>query len=222
MSYVEKQKGNFPLLISIPHGGSLSPNNFKNRQSGCFLRDYNLIPLFTAIRNELSVLGLIPYSVYSNIERRKVDLNRSLMEAQESKQGKIIWESYHKIIDQYLDEILKKYRMGLYIDLHGQSTNDFIEIGYGQKDYSDFISRNFFGFWLEKEMLSSFPSPSITRIEGRYRSGGYSLSSHKKEGILSMQVEVNRSARINSKSMIDFSKKFSKAVFDYMINKKMI
>lgn len=222
MKYIEKQKGNFPVIISVPHGGSLLPKNFKDRERGCFLKDDNLIPLLMAIKKELLTLGLTPYSIYSNIDRRKVDLNRSLVEAQESKKGKITWRLYHKTIDQYFDEILEKYKKGLYIDLHGQSTNDFIEIGYGQKDYSNFISRKFFGFWLEREGLSSFPSPSITQIKGRYRSGGYSLLSHRRRGIFSMQIEVNILARKSSKSIASFSEKFSKALISYMKDRGFI
>ena len=29
-------EGNIPMVITIPHGGSLKPNNIKNRKNGCY------------------------------------------------------------------------------------------------------------------------------------------------------------------------------------------
>ncbi len=217
MKYINNEIGNIPLLISVPHGGYLSGENFKDREKGCFEKDKNLISTFKSIKKEFNKLGLEPYYVYSRIKRIKVDLNRDKNEVIKLKKNLLHWEEYHALISKYINEIDKKYNKGIYIDLHGQSTRDYLEIGYGSKEIiSKYISKKSFGSILEKNGVSCFPSFKNKKVIGRYRDGGFCNRRYNKNNIKSVQIEIDKKWRKDKKNRELFADKFTKSLIAYL------
>ena len=65
-SYITYYPGNIPVILSIPHGGDISPSEISNRTYGVSVTDSNTIELGIAIRNYF-------YSNY-NVRPKPVEL----------------------------------------------------------------------------------------------------------------------------------------------------
>lgn len=134
-SYVEYVEGNMPFLISIPHDGTLRPEDISERTcTNCSKnQDIYTIEIGKAIREHIFKLtGLYPYLVISHLHRTKLDPNRSIKEAAgEDVQAQIAWTEFHHFIDSAINEVEQKYGKGLYIDLHGHRHKvERVELGY--------------------------------------------------------------------------------------------
>ena len=136
--YTEFETGNFNLLISSPHDGSLIPSSIPDRidDNGNLLRDMNTRPLAKEIAVELSkLLNKNASIVYNNLHRKKMDPNRTPTEccsdATLNTECQTAYNEYHTFITNYKTEMEKYYKQLLIIDVHGQSHADnWTEIGY--------------------------------------------------------------------------------------------
>ena len=80
--YVTYYPGNIPVILSIPHGGDISPPEIGNRSYGVTVTDSNTIELGMAIRNYFySNYNIRPYVIINNLKRTKLDANREINEA---------------------------------------------------------------------------------------------------------------------------------------------
>ena len=131
-SWLETVKGNMPLVISAPHGGTISPDEIKDRDCGSKVMDNNTADLALEIENAFKAHGKKPYLVIAQLARSKIDFNRDLEEATcGNPQMEYTWRQYHKHIEEALDAAIKKYGYAMYIDLHGQSHKvKRLELGY--------------------------------------------------------------------------------------------
>lgn len=130
-SFVESIEGNIPLIISVPHGGSLSPSLIKNREHGCFKKDRNTIEIAKEFQAKMLERGLVPYFVIMKLHRRKIDVNRGSREGASDENSLAAYKEYHKKLMRFRKNIKKKFGGGVLIDLHGQShRNGLIELGY--------------------------------------------------------------------------------------------
>ena len=134
-NYVEYLAGNAPLVISVPHGGYLDPVGMPNRDCvGC---SYTI----DSYTQELSRLvqvkffertGCYPHMVYNLLHRKKLDMNRELLEATDA--NTILdkyWYEYHTFIDSAKSAVTKGYGKGLFVEIHGHGhTKQRIELGY--------------------------------------------------------------------------------------------
>ncbi|MFW9785535.1 MAG: hypothetical protein ACFFFB_24850, partial [Candidatus Heimdallarchaeota archaeon] len=82
--YVEFQKGNIPLIISVPHGGTSKYGNIPRRTKGILGVDgetiyiaKKLIELLEVKFNEFGSKSKTPSYSISKVPRSKIDLNRS-------------------------------------------------------------------------------------------------------------------------------------------------
>lgn len=124
-NYCEFIQGQLPLIISIPHGGYLSPFNLPDRNkkssSLVLLNDMNTQEigreLFELIRKKFE--GRTSYMIINHLHRRKVDVNRSSKEGAEISETLTAWFDYHNYLRNAIEEIKKKYSNGLLIDIHG-------------------------------------------------------------------------------------------------------
>lgn len=133
--WVQCTVGNMPLIISIPHGGTLKPDTIADREcpDAVTVRDMNTIALGMRISEEMkSELNKRPYLIVSNLSRKKLDQNRNIEEATcGNDQVKPAWKLFHNWIDTALHKAVEKYGFALYIDLHGHGhAKQRIEIGY--------------------------------------------------------------------------------------------
>lgn len=124
-AYTTYYPGNIPIILSIPHGGDISPSEISNRTYGVTVTDSNTIELGMAISNYLfSNYSIRPYIVVNNLKRTKLDANRDKTEAA---QGNIFaeraFDEFHYYISSARDEIIKNFNTGLLFDIHGHGAN---------------------------------------------------------------------------------------------------
>lgn len=130
--WLETVKGNIPLVISAPHGGTISPESIKDRECGTRVKDDNTADLAFKIEEAFKENGEKPYLVVARLARTKVDFNRDLEQATcGNPEMEYTWNQYHKYIEKAIDAAIKKFGYAMYIDLHGQSHPvRRLELGY--------------------------------------------------------------------------------------------
>ena len=124
-SYTTYYPGNIPIILSIPHGGDISPSEISNRTYGVTVTDSNTIELGLAIRNYFFTnFNVRPYVVINNLKRTKLDANRDIVEAA---QGNLFAErafnEFHHYINSARQEITNNYNTGFLFDIHGHGVN---------------------------------------------------------------------------------------------------
>lgn len=138
---VEFRKGNIPIILSVPHGGSSVNTTFIERsKENCNFdpnfvtgKDNNTIELADIIDQELfSLTKKQPYVIICKAKRLYVDANRPVKYAYpEGSPQQSVYELYYQSIEDAKTEILEQFGKGLLIDIHGHGhTVDQIEIGY--------------------------------------------------------------------------------------------
>jgi len=134
-TYIEVLPGNMPLVISIPHGGYLLPDEIPERPcTDCAKHpDIFTIEIGLAIRNSIfKKTGYYPYVIINNLHRTRLDPNRNVSEAaQGNKNAELAWTAFQGSIDSANSQVKKKFGKGLYIDLHGHRHDiKRTELGY--------------------------------------------------------------------------------------------
>ena len=133
--YVEFFSGNMPLVISIPHGGYMLPDEIPERPCvDCAKhQDTFTIEIGLALREALfKKTGFYPFVIINNLHRTRLDPNRNITEAAEgNKFAEIAWNQFQNFIDSATADVQRKFGKGLYIDLHGhRHVIKRIELGY--------------------------------------------------------------------------------------------
>jgi hypothetical protein len=128
--FVEYVPGDVPVVVSVPHGGSLEPASLPDRIATAG-PDANTIELAHAIAQAFAArLGRAPALVMSHLSRRKLDPNRELWEAARGDlRAGLAWQEYHGFIEHATKTI--ESGRGLYVDLHGHGhALPRVELGY--------------------------------------------------------------------------------------------
>ena len=133
--YVEYIPGNLPVVISVPHGGYLTPANIPDRNcSGCvYVRDAYTQELAREIRDAFyQKTGCYPHMIINLLHRKKFDANRDIGDAADGNPiVESCWYAYHAFIDSAKAKIVQDYSRGLFIDLHGHGHSiQRLELGY--------------------------------------------------------------------------------------------
>lgn len=133
--YVEYLPGTLPIIITVPHGGSLMPKDIPNRDcKGCvYVKDLNTQELGRSIREEFfNKTGFYPHVVINLLNRKKFDANRDIEDAADG--NPIVekaWADFHQFIDVAKAKISKDYKRGLLLDIHGHAHKlQRLELGY--------------------------------------------------------------------------------------------
>lgn len=134
-TYIEVLPGNMPLVISIPHGGYLLPDEIPERPcTNCAKHpDIFTIEIGLALRNSIfKKTGFSPYVIINNLHRTRLDPNRNVSEAADgNKNAELAWTTFQSSIDSANSQVKRKFGKGLYIDLHGHRHDvKRTEIGY--------------------------------------------------------------------------------------------
>ena len=132
---IKVSSGDIPLVISAPHGGTLTPNEIPNRScSGITtVRDRNTTELADEIKYQMKQdYGVEPYVVSSLIHRKKIDLNRDVDLATCGHTiGKEVWQEYHRKVEEAIQSAIEEYGGAIFIDLHGHGHEiQRLELGY--------------------------------------------------------------------------------------------
>ncbi|KGL64168.1 T9SS type A sorting domain-containing protein [Polaribacter sp. Hel1_85] len=131
--YIEYIPGTMPVIISAPHGGTLTGSELSTRGCGTGEMDDNTDILIREIQKKcFDQFGVYPYIIINNLRRNKLDPNRNKSVATCSNTNVYeYFDAYHDFIDAASADITAKFGKGLYIDLHGQShVLPRIEAGY--------------------------------------------------------------------------------------------
>jgi hypothetical protein len=209
--YLTYSGGNFPILISAPHGGGILPVGLKQRTYGNRGKDSYTRRLIQRI---IELLPYKPYYIYSDIHRKIVDLNREVIEATQGNElAGDIWNTWHTYLRAYSLNITNKYERGLYIDIHSHDKHDEFEIGYGlpTKDYLSILNgkptkkrsymyslkevgkneySTLFGEHSFPNVLTMFGyKVEVPKSDKEFLNGGYNVKIHHGKGIGSFQIE---------------------------------
>jgi hypothetical protein len=131
--YIEYLAGNSPVIITAPHGGSLTPSEINDRTWGTMVTDINTDLLAYKIYNEFHrITGLYPHVIICHLKRTKLDANREISEAaQTDKWAEYTWHEWRDFIRIASNSVIKQSGSGIYIDLHGHGHSaQRLEIGY--------------------------------------------------------------------------------------------
>jgi N-formylglutamate amidohydrolase len=132
--YIEYTPGSMPLILTIPHGGTLEPAELPDRISGTLSRyDTNTLELGRGIAAMLfEKTGRSPFLIITHVHRKKLDTNRDVLEAaQDDPAATRAWEEYHQFIDEAKRDVAAAFGAGLMVDLHGhRAERKWVELGY--------------------------------------------------------------------------------------------
>lgn len=133
--YVEYLAGNLPIVISVPHGGYVEPDDIPDRNcTGCvYLRDSYTQEMAWLIQASFyEETGCYPHLVINLLHRRKFDANRDIDTAADGDASvEQSWYAYHDFLDTAKVAIAQSYSRGLFLDLHGHAHDiQRVELGY--------------------------------------------------------------------------------------------
>lgn len=132
-TYIEVRSGTLPIILTVPHGGTLKPDNVLARRYGVTGIDSNTIPLAEMIIEELEIrYGGKPQAIISRLSRTRLDPNRELEEAAQGDPIAVAaWHRFHDSTQKACASVMKKNGMGLLLDIHGHRHLDQrVELGY--------------------------------------------------------------------------------------------
>lgn len=148
--YTEYHLGTLPVIISVPHGGNITPSNIPDRvcNSAVTVTDANTIQLGKQIDSAfVAATGCHPYLIYCNLHRAKLDCNRNIADgACGNMTAENAWNEFNNFINTAQASAQSQYGDGkaFYIDLHGHGNSiQRLELGYllydNELEYSDSI-----------------------------------------------------------------------------------
>ena len=131
--YISYRVGNTPIIITVPHDGTLTPSTFPNR-TGSSARAENtrkVAEQFAYFFNANSN-GLYPHIIYNNISRSKLDPDLNQMDgAQGNSYANLSYGTYHSFLQTAIDSVEAYFDAGILLNLveHNHS-NQKVELGY--------------------------------------------------------------------------------------------
>lgn len=138
-AYVEYIAGNAPVILTAPHGGSLTPASIPDRTAlacggaATTVTDANTQDLVRTMQQRFFAQhGRYPHVVISLLSRRKLDPNRLPAEAAcNNTDALAALNEWHGFIDMAKAAILQTTGKGWYMDMHGHGHDiQRLELGY--------------------------------------------------------------------------------------------
>lgn len=135
LGWISYLRGNMPLVISAPHGGTINLKEVPDRscEGAVTVTDsYTSELAFDIAAHLQKYYKQSPHLIICNVSRKDVDQNRPMDEGtcgQASMEGP--WKLFHSQIDEALKEAVEKFGFCVFIDLHGHGhPEQRLEIGY--------------------------------------------------------------------------------------------
>ena len=131
--YVDYRVGNTPVIITVPHDGTLAPSTMADR-TGDIARAVNtrkVAEQFAVFFNANSN-GLFPHIIYNNVSRSKLDPDANVTDgAQWNSYATLSYGTYHSFLQTAIDSVEAYFDAGILLNLveHNHS-NQQIELGY--------------------------------------------------------------------------------------------
>ena len=126
------QRGNIPVIIVAPHGGTLPiPNcpprkgeGLPKRERFITAQDVGTRELASAIAEAIyQRLKEKPYLVILAAHRKYVDANRPSEFAFECEPARKVYNAFHGALENACQEVEQRFSCGLLLDIHGQGQN---------------------------------------------------------------------------------------------------
>lgn len=123
---VRVERGTVPIILSVPHGGTLPIPHAAERRGRGFSDFQTVRDAWTA---ELAVACIAemerqlrgkPWLILARFDRKFLDVNRSAERAYESHSAKAVYEYYHRSVVTACQQVRQRWRCGLLLDIHGQ------------------------------------------------------------------------------------------------------
>ena len=243
--YIEFNNGTIPLIISVPHGGTLKFPFIPKRTRGIFGIDKGTIDFAKALIEKIECLdSTSPSFIISKIHRSTIDLNRDKDDAynQNSLFAREIYTFYHnKIRDLILDN-LEIFNYSLLIDIHGfeayNRPSGFrdVDIILGTNNLESFfphpIPRKDWDKNLRGDIIKQFVKLNIPIAPGHPRrkeyalTGGYITQKYGASQIdnsQSMQIEFSDRIRVIDEDLRTIVlKNLAKILLENIIKRKVI
>lgn len=135
-NYIEYQTGTLPIVISVPHGGSLVPSDIPNRtcNNPTTVTDAFTIEMAAEIKKSLyAKTGCYPHIIICHLKRTKLDCNRNISEgACNNPVAEVAWNEFQNFIELARNKARQQFgEKVFYVDLHGHGNPiQRIELGY--------------------------------------------------------------------------------------------
>ena len=138
-NYIEYIAGNAPVLLTAPHGGTLTPGSIPDRTAALCggvattVTDVNTIELVRAMRQQFfAKFGRWPHVVITHLSRRKLDANRAVAEAAcGNSEAQSALDEWRGFINTARSAMQQSSGKGWYMDIHGHGhTAQRLELGY--------------------------------------------------------------------------------------------
>ncbi len=234
--YIGSQRGELPIILSAPHGGTKRLPDVPERQgvgipkggSGFSIAfdsntDLLLLEFAAAIQTKF---GKKPYYVFAKFSRRFVDANRPPEIAYESPLTKPLYEAYHDALALHCRDVKKAFGTGLLLDIHGQgSARDTIFRGtqngktvsllrerFGDKAHTG--PKSFFGLLATRE-FKVHPTDADAKERAGF-TGGHIVQKYgsRNYAIDAIQLECGFDYRDKTK-LKDVARRMADAIHEY-------
>ena len=131
--FIEYRPGELPLVLTSPHGGSLTPAAIPDRKEGVTTKDMATQELTLAISDALhAATGRRPHVIMSHLHRRKLDPNREIKEAAAGQPAaERAWREFHDFIRAANAAAVTQHGFAFLVDIHGHAHSiPRVELGY--------------------------------------------------------------------------------------------
>ncbi|MCX6069875.1 MAG: hypothetical protein NTU91_03305 [Chloroflexi bacterium] len=132
--YTEYHVGDLPIILSLPHAGTLRPEAIADRSEAVVDNDPFADELAAELRAEIERLTGHPvHLIINQLHRSKMDANRSRWEgARGDPLATQAWEEYNGFLLAAKQAVVEQCGRGLLLDLHTNGRDGYlIEFGYG-------------------------------------------------------------------------------------------
>ena len=170
--YIEYDPGDLPIVLSVPHGGTLRPEEIPDRLHELTDNDWAILAFAQQVGAEIErITGRPPHLIVNHLDRVKLDPNRSEAEATAGNPwSEQAWREYHAFIDQAEKSAVQECGRGHYFDLHSNGQEGFlIQLGFGltlaQLDQPDkALDRPSVAAYASLRRLATTPGISLSRL----------------------------------------------------------
>lgn len=221
--YLTVREGALPIIITAPHGGTLSiPGVLERTGKGArkftSVRDANTDLLAERLASEIEKrLGARPYLIIARFARKDLDVNRPPADAFESELARPYFDAYHRAVRSACEQIQSRWQSALLLDIHGQGvesetifrgTNDgkTVEASVAKFGSEALTGRDSILWQLESKGYRVFPATSSMEKEDSHFNGGYTVHTYGGRerpfpGISALQLEFG--SKFRAKRQVD-------------------
>lgn len=117
--FIEFQRGTLPLILEVPHDGTMTWPELSPRRRTTGGRDTNASVLALRIADRIETIsGKRPTVIFLKLKREYLDANRSRTLAVDDERAGALYDEYYRRIATTIDDIVATAGCGLMINIH--------------------------------------------------------------------------------------------------------